>query len=123
MTEYEVHRLIMISRAEFDLATLALVGFGFAAIGLSGPVARQGGGAQAWLTAIVLTAVVLAGFRTISAVSRFVELREILREMSPLYHPDIPVLQLPTFYIRMALLFIVPTASVYFIWSGRGRSS
>lgn len=122
MTEYEIHRLIMISRAEFDLATLVVVGLGFAAIGLSGPVARRGVSAQTWLTVILLTAVVLGGLRTISAVSRFVELREVLREMSPIYHPDIPALQLPTFYLRMALLLIVPAGSIYFIWWGRGRS-
>ena len=108
MTEYELHQLILASRAEFDIATLAML---FASLGFI-IVAHQG--SALWSTFsrklflysyLVVSSLIM--IRTIASIVRFGKLNLILQSGDPEFLVSNATLQLPTALLRLGFFILV----------------
>lgn len=108
MTEYELHQLILASRAEFDIASLAML---FASLGFIF-VANQG--AAMWSTLnrrlfvfsyVIVSSLIL--IRTIASIVRFGKLNLILQSGDPEFLVSNVTLQLPTALLRIGFFILM----------------
>lgn len=114
MTEFELHQLIIASRAEFDTATVVVftINLVFCVIALWKVEQLDTSQIRA-LSFIHLTMTILFTMRAISAIVRFGWLNLELNELDEIFNPTMPFMQIPTVIFRAAVLF----AGTYFTWS------
>lgn len=108
MTEYELHQLILASRAEFDIASLAML---FASLGFIA-VAHQGSTLWGIFTRklfiysyVVVSSLIL--IRTVASIVRFGKLNLILQAGDPEFLVSNVTLQLPTALLRIGFFILV----------------
>lgn len=113
MTEFELHTLIMASRAEFDNGTVLvfLSNLLFCALALwkQGALDKKASNALIFMCASFAALFIM---RTISAIVRFGWLNLELNEIEHMFNPTMPILQIPTVFARAAVVF----GSTYVAW-------
>ncbi len=118
MSEFEIHQLVIESRWEFAVPTLALVfvSMGFMAVGIW----RPGGLDRLSVRLLQLTYLVLAAFlfiRGYAAVLRAIKLTAVLRETIPNMQFDYmnPAVQTPTLVLRLGALVLLLVVTLFLL--------
>ncbi len=118
MSEYEIHQLVIESRWEFGVPTLAIlfVSMGYMAVG----VWRTGGldALSVRLLQLSYVAIVaLLALRGYAAVIRAIKLTAVLRQSIPHIQFDYmyPAIQYPTVVLRLATLVILLGVTLFML--------
>ena len=118
MSEFEIHKLVIETRWEFAVPTLAIlfVSMGFMAIG----VWRSGGLDRISVRLLQLSyvaIVALLALRGYAAVIRAIKLTAVLRETIPHIQFDYmnPAVQYPTVVIRLGTLVILLVVTLFLL--------
>ena len=118
MSEFEIQQLVIETRWEFAVPTLALlfVSLGFMAVGIW----RPGGLDRLSVRLLQVTYVVLVAFLAIrgyAAVLRAIKLTAVLRKTIPNVQFDYmnPAVQTPTVIIRLAALVILLVVTLFLL--------
>ena len=120
MTEYELHELVVATRAEFDQPTFLLIvlSAAFIYLGLQRPAELPA--LQVRLLQLLYS--VIAGFlwlRTYAAIVRLRKLSAELRELEPVFDYANASLQVATYFSRMAMIVICVAVTLYFLERAR----
>ena len=118
MSEFEIHQLVIETRWEFAVPTLAIlfVSMGFMAIGLW----RTGGLDRIGVRLLQLSYVAIVALLTLrgyAAVVRAIKLTAVLRETIPHIQFDYmnPTVQYPTVVIRLGTLAILLVVTLFLL--------
>lgn len=123
MTEFELHQVLIHTRAEFDQPTFLLVflSVGFITIGL-----WQTGRLPVFQVRMLQVLFVgITGFLWLRAYAAIVRLRKIsaeLRELETVFDYANPTLQIPTYFGRMSLWLLCLVVALYFLNRAINRS-
>ena len=113
MSEYEIHNLIMMSRAEFDIGTVVYIATGIALMCVV-VLAKSNWSADTRriITVVYLVVCGLIIIRIVASIVRFGKLNLILESMNPEFIVTNLYLQAPTLLLRIAVLILVPIATL-----------
>ncbi len=116
MTEYELHQLIVHTRAEFDQPTFLLIVLSVAFIALG--IFRANRLTAVQVRVLQLLYLSMAGFLWLRAYAAIVRLRKLsaeLRELETVFDYANVSLQITTYFSRISLLVICLAATIYFL--------
>jgi len=118
MTEYEIHQLVIETRWEFGIPTLAIifVSMAFMAVGIWRPASLDKLSVRL-LQVSYVALVILLTIRGYAAVVRAMKLTAVLLESIPevQFNYMYPAIQQPTVVIRSATLFILLGVTLYLL--------
>jgi len=118
MTEYEIHQLVIETRWEFGIPTLAIifVSMAFMAVGIWRPASLDKLSVRL-LQVSYVALVILLTIRGYAAVVRAMKLTAVLLESIPevQFNYMYPAIQQPTVVIRFATLFILLGVTLYLL--------
>ena len=120
MTEYELHELVVATRAEFDLPTFLLIVLSAAFVYLGLQRTAQLPVLPVRLLQLLYSAV--AGFLWLRAYAAIVRLRKLsaeLRELEPVFDYANASLQVTTYFSRMTMIVICVAVTLYFLERAR----
>ena len=117
MSEFELHQLILASRAEFDIATAIMLAtsLGFIVIAQLRTV-KWSVYARVMVIVTYVVASALIFIRTIASIVRFAKLNALLEAGDPAFIVTNLSLQLPTVALRLVLFVSLFLVTVYFLY-------
>lgn len=124
MTEYELQNLIIATRWEFDIPTLFLVAVSIAYIAIG--LWRSRSLSLLHVILLQISYLLIAAFmwvRAYAAIVRMLKVSNLLVESDPSFQYWNFAIQIPTYYSRMSLFFILTLITLFVLFGAWRRNT